>query len=271
MLAETASRSDHQRGPQAMAQWVEYKNGPNPRPVTLDFSGGCLFRACPLLERSHPASFDTGQRTHYERLILQLKQGDTVVFDGQAFKLGRFLGAGNATHVFELEGEGAVIRLPFLADGMFRFSAMNEFDVQKIRYSQGLEFTKHTAKALKGSGGAVKVLKEDPHGRFLVTEKVSGTQTGAGFLGSLLKDPSRALGAGEVLIFPNGHRTKPVDELSPLEREKLEKLIELMKENRHVKVFSRDEGLERSAVFVAASRQYLWDEVLRQWRVIDAE
>ncbi len=55
------------------------------------------------------------KRSPYDEAVLSLRKGDTVEFGAHKFVLGDFLGSGNSTFVFRLEGQpGKVIRIPFL-------------------------------------------------------------------------------------------------------------------------------------------------------------
>jgi hypothetical protein len=50
----------------------------------------------------------------YSGRVMGLKAGDTVVFGERSFKLTKFLGRGNAAHVWEIEGrDDVVLRIPF--------------------------------------------------------------------------------------------------------------------------------------------------------------
>lgn len=52
----------------------------------------------------------------YERNVWELRRGDTVVFSHKEFKLGEFLGAGNAVHAFALADNPKVaIKIPILS------------------------------------------------------------------------------------------------------------------------------------------------------------
>lgn len=54
--------------------------------------------------------------TIYDRSVLSIQKGDMVRFsDGREFRVGEFLGAGNATHIFAL-GSHSVLRIPFASD-----------------------------------------------------------------------------------------------------------------------------------------------------------
>jgi hypothetical protein len=184
-LAEHASQHDYFRTPEMTQSWVEYKNSPNPVPQTIDLSSWCLREACPVLERTLPSKVEA-QRTQYEHLLIGLKQGDTVVFDGRSFKLGKFLGAGNTTHIYEIQGTNQAIRLPYLTDNYFIDGAVvGDPQAQSTRLQKIRSFVTTTFQHLRKKKGAVKIYHLDPHDRFMLVEKIQGKQNGTSFLKSI--------------------------------------------------------------------------------------
>lgn len=89
-----------------------------PKPGRVDFTRACSGSNCSDLY-SLPLLAEPAEILEYERKVLQLKPGDTVKFSDGEFKLGEFLGAGNTTHVWAIEGRpDDALRIPFVTLGL---------------------------------------------------------------------------------------------------------------------------------------------------------
>lgn len=229
---------DQFRDPETAQKWIQYKNGTNHKPTKFDLSTDDYFV--------------------YESAVINIRKGDTVAFDNQVYKLGNFLGAGNQTHIYELAGySDRVIRIPFLTDEIFHRIKLPR--LQQLR-SSSLE----VAQALKKKRGAVKVFTQDSQGRFLIVEKVNGSQNADDFLLSINDRLPDSKTQREL-----SSRYKPISDfsaLTPVEQDKVRKLTVLMKDNYELKQLKGELWFNPSY-----TRQYVWDENNSLWRVVDAE
>jgi len=100
-----------------------YKNVPTGPKVLVDFSKqdptrvSLELQRIPELQKAYPRFPPT---THEYRM-LRLKRGDRIQFEDRQFRLGSFLGAGNTTHIWEIQDDPTkALRLPFLAAGLVK-------------------------------------------------------------------------------------------------------------------------------------------------------
>ena len=271
ILADIAYRDDSHRFDEGGLKniWRDYKNGPNLDPIKVDLSDACLAEACPQLARDHPpaAGMVGGHPTRYESTVLSLKRGDTVVFDGVEYRLGLFLGAGNTTHVFSIEGTRMVLRLSFLSDFIWEKLKRRYPMTQHERLNYIRARTKSTAQALRTKKGAVKIYKTDPDGRFMVAHKVHGTFSGAKLLGNLITFKGKVSG-DTPLFYPSYEHMLDQQLMTPLERQQLSQLLDLMIQNGEA-TLDKDTGIIQ--FYAIHSRQYIWDAYDSQWYVVDAD
>lgn len=180
----------------------EWTSEPSSEPVReirgIRFSGSSLY---PL--------------TRYEQKVLSLKEGDRVVFKGRTFILGKFLGAGNTNHVFELAGEEKVIKIPLLASA--RYKHQKESRTHAIKYTKVFLNSVKMMKRDKVSFNTVEIYNEEEDTDFIIAEKIQGF--------SLL----------DWLLFlkehyaKNGFDNSILRQLLPFENLQLEKLVEFFR------------------------------------------
>ncbi len=96
----------------------------------LNHPSGCVYRE-PMSRSLYPIS-------NYQMKIFLLRQGDTVVFSDRSFVLGNYLGAGNAAHVWEIQGDEInVLKIPVLnsetENAFYRFKGLRS--VEAARYT----------------------------------------------------------------------------------------------------------------------------------------
>lgn len=272
ILADVAYRSDQMRRafPNEMKIWMDYKNGSNPDPIKVDLSNMCaLGSACPILMRDHPTprEYVSGDPSVYERLVLSLKKGDTIVFDGHEYTLGDFLGAGNMSHVYAIAGTRTVIRLPFVSDFVWARLKRDRRMTQAERMRKLLDGTLAASGGLKRKKGSVAVYKTDTEGRFMITHKVYGTFSGEKLLRRIVTY-SDGLTGKDQLFYPAPGHFKSEAQMTALEREQFAQLLELMKQNGEASVDVKT-GLTK--VVALHSRQYIWDANDSRWYLVDSD
>ena len=127
----------------------------------------------------------------YEEKVLLLKIGDTVAFSGgKTFKLGRFLGAGNASHVFEVEGlPDAVLKIPFAANFLLiselassRASSEAHTAISVARSFIGDLESKAPRLAAFPRENKIQLLELGRFGEYVLTSKVVYAQTASDFM-----------------------------------------------------------------------------------------
>ncbi|MGZ3687299.1 MAG: hypothetical protein ACXWPM_07280 [Bdellovibrionota bacterium] len=137
--------------------------------------------------------------TMYSTRVMSLRRGDTVVVSGgKQFKLGRFLGRGNSTHVWAIDGEpGKALRLPFhVGPEPQEFiqdpELMRVFGTETAREFV-LQFREGIAHAPAGIP-KVEIFEVGLNNDYLVVSYVNGSERGDQFLSGLssLADPRRA-------------------------------------------------------------------------------
>jgi hypothetical protein len=266
VLAEYAYVEDSKRSAEATEVWIAYKNGPNPNPKTVDLSAACLQGVCTDLKNELKGSIDTiSSPTVYEDLVLQLRKGDTVIVDGDNHKLGEFLGAGNATHTYKLDGEPGIIRIPFLSNLVLERlrNRPNKSSLARLRFVR--KYARQFKKWIKTKVGGVKVTKAYRKTAITIVEEVPGKLSGYSFFQQMAKADADRL--EWVHYFPDSPVFKPMTELPERDRTLFKKLLDLMLKNGDAQ-----EG-EGGRVFfdVEEARQYLLDEKNAEWRVIDAD
>lgn len=159
-----------------------FKNGNAGMPPRLQASpirltGAEVARTSPELEilrARHPALFPPGETppTVYEARVLHLRKGDVVDFDGRvAVALGRFLGAGNNSHIFEAaDVSDAAIKIPFSSH---RRTAAAKKILGDLAKKAGL---------IPPDVPRVRIIEASPSGDYAIVSKIHGRLNGRDFL-----------------------------------------------------------------------------------------
>jgi hypothetical protein len=199
--------------------------------------------------------------TIYERRVLELRQGDTAHFYDRTFRLGRFLGSGNATQIFELADDPEkVIRIPFLVADLLLRTEQTNYD-QEDRLLRIREFMWRFVTQIGRKKGHVKIFEIGENFSYAVVQRVHGATNAIQFLQTLLAQ-QRPIVLGETLVWPASFRS----ELTPVENEKLTALLHLMAANQDaIRV------VDQTVIRSVPARQYLYDDWLKEWFVVDAE
>ncbi len=115
----------------------------------------------------------------YDACVLVLRAGDRVAVDGAAFRLGAFLGAGNASHVWRLSDRpDTVLRLPLLAGHLTEAAGSRR---ERIRDAmQVMVDTRDLARLAPRCAILPEV--SDPRGRFALAQYVPGSLTADRFV-----------------------------------------------------------------------------------------
>lgn len=206
----------------------------------------------------------------YDATVIQLRSGDTVRFSGgyqinlgegkgiqvesseRKFTLGRFLGRGNATHIYELEGHpDEVLRLPFAAG--FLAPPLKGITNRVRIVRDFVETYIKDWKMLKNKGvNIVDIRAYDTDYRYVVVSKITGTLTGEDYIDSLDPPPHIHLGIG--VVDPEVSASKIRD---PEQRRRFIELYEQCKlmDDPHMKT----------------ARQFVWDEGKSKWILADWE
>jgi hypothetical protein len=124
----------------------------------------------------------------YEQNIIEMRAGDTVKFGDKQFVLGEFLGAGNASHIYAIEGrDDAVIRIPYLSVFSQRQDLQQTFNNDNLSASR--EYLRQHVQFMKSINGmpCAKILEEDPLNRFVVASRVNGNKNAREFYFNLVK------------------------------------------------------------------------------------
>lgn len=262
MLGDYAWEVDLARTNASLRAWLAYKNSPGPVPITVDLSNPSSAKST-LLTRSLGDwnNRDLGYPTVYEEQVLHLRKGDTVVYDGVPYVIGDFLGAGNSTHVFALANyPGKVIRIPFLIRSRQLWGQGPE--AQQVRLDRIFSEVALWVKKMeqrKGHPG----YEVDPQNRFVIADRVMGSQSGLDFLQSIYLNGRDLTGSGVITWDPRFPGMKW--RVSPQDSAKLRVLIELMTENGQAHL---DGSVWRIAP--GRARQYVYDDELGEWRLVDS-
>jgi len=113
-LIKFALPEDQHRKASDETHFREYKNKEGRTPKVWSLSW----------EDTEKASAPGLNMSEYERKVLLMRKGDTIEVAGKIFgkhkiTLGKFLGAGNAFHAYEVEGSpGLVVKVPFIAENL---------------------------------------------------------------------------------------------------------------------------------------------------------
>ena len=181
----------------------------------------------------------------YDRAVLFLRKGDTVRYKSGTYVLGEFLGSGNATHVWAIEGDpNKVIRIPFLSFHLRDKLGGRDAGPSELVNAWLAGFKKTKTRKVK------KYFPKD-HTKSLVdhiiVQRVQGVENGLWFFRKM-SNPDRPY-ASELL-----------DEWEALKKagdkktaKKLEKLARKLDKTR------------------AGARQFIWDTEIEDWIQVDFE
>lgn len=284
-----------------------YKNSPNDKPITVSLDSAEIFQNSTELQEL--ASFDRElsnpkmELSHYDLALLKLKKGDSIRFGDEVFILGKFLGRGNVSHVYELANQkNKVIKLPFLSK---HIRASREARVQNLPFS-----AKNVAEMMHGLFQfTLQHFKQaeplpvdlDAKGRFALVEKVNGQESGFELIGTrfLLKalleqkrlkesseiDNILVLDLAPIVITENRERKKVISLFKEMQKRKELVLSSDPDADKIVLLSSRIKKYDRKFSVVKyhlkgfgdfymnsmVSRQYLYDVVKQAWIKVDSE
>lgn len=280
LLAKFSALPDILRPAQDLSDYIEQKNSPYAKPQRLDLGNACLSDECPILGdfiewNSDFLSLATyhqiGKPSRYESAVISLKKGDIVVFEGEEFRLGEFLGFGNATHIFALaDFHDQAIRIPLLVPGSLFWHSWNNasFEIPqngrlKIIRTLVLKYIEEA----KTNERLVPIIKADPLGRYLVVKRIHIKQHANDYIRDALKTAGRNYYVpGELLSWSD----LKIDSMAPFEQEKLLKLLEALRHDKAtIEVIAADRKTPLIALRTVVLRQYAWDGF--DWIKLDAE
>ena len=181
--------------------------------------------------------------TRYEQKVLSLKQGDRIVFKDKTFTLGKFLGAGNTNHVFEVAGEEKVIKIPLLASP--RYKHLEESRKHGIQYTKVFLDSVKLMKKDKVTFNTVKIYNEEGDTDFILAEKIQGFSLLDWLL--FLKNKYAKEGFDSTIL----------QKLDPFESQQLEKLVEFFR------------PFDRAMIFDFHVAQIFYDLKKDRWVLID--
>jgi hypothetical protein len=250
LVSTSSSRTAEQS---AIARRI--KSTPRATPATIDLTDeGARLPVKPELEvygstidgYDLPANLDA-----YDQAVLDLHTGDTVVFGNYQYKLGEFLGAGNATHVFALADHPKLaIRIPFHTVYLRRTLITRQFLIDRFITAEPKRPWWSFAKQVK-----IEIPK-DGRGFVLVT-RIWGTEDAENFLKALLTKFGDSRSLDDLWNIP-------YDDLLATARERGDKLA-LEKLTKLRKLGKKATGT------IGNIRQYVWDEKKRDWILADWE
>lgn len=241
--------------------WYSYKNNDNKRPgqkISLDDPS--------LKDRwimSQSVGVDLPSYPNlYERAVISLKRGDIVKFGTRSFKLGEFLGSGNASHVFELADQPhLVIKIPFIVSSLSRQTRVPKLSTVvnsgESHYDRIFEMLKLTTESLKKYRDDTIV---DPSFRYFIMPRTQG-QEATDFLSDvLIRARGRPLIIGEIIFY---EQIQPV--LSASELKLFSKLIQM-----GLQVGFTNKVGDDFALITSYLRQIMLSRS-NEWEIIDAE
>lgn len=202
-------------------------------------------------KRGWPAAMNYKPTIYAER-VLMLRSGDTVVFGEHRFTLKKFIGRGNATHVWEIEGrDDAVLKIPFYAGPVeSEHPWIDSPDFRALGTASARAFMRHYVARYADPPKDVPrvlILEYGHHHEYVLVSKVRGSQTGAEFLLSELQKKS----SNEEIL---------------LRKQKLIHYINRMLTERAKQFPSLSISSDQQAM-IKEARQFLWQE--RDWILVD--
>ena len=177
--------------------------------------------------------------------VAMLRAGDTIIIDGVQFRLGLFLGTGNATHVFELvDYPSDVLRIPFTTG---RLKNPLASDVEKVSDpKKRLEHYYKKEISLPAEISHTAIHEVGKTFAFARVDKVDGTLNGRDLLNRLSK-----------VRFFSMFTTSRTD------------LIKYQRLLREIEII--DPLAEKTGTLEQEARQFVWDDHLQEWILVDWE
>lgn len=206
------------------------------------------------IDGSYDADFYYDQVTSYAAKILSLRRGDKVTFpNGKSYTLGKFLGSGNLTHVYEIkEMEDQVLRITYPKSAELD----EEFDVFKNAFAYMVGYQKLSPKL-----NYINVSKESDfqNYHYLIVDKVESSTSGLDYLEQMFgKDLEklRSIKANENDIMNSGLNSKV--------KNLLLQSLELSKQEEDIdgtKILNR--------YTLSNTRQFSYSEKEKSWVLMD--
>ncbi|MBL7544235.1 MAG: hypothetical protein JNL11_10475 [Bdellovibrionaceae bacterium] len=273
ILTRFAYEPDVYRSSSDRVIWLQFKNGPNEKPQTVDLSNPKLNSSWPIGQKDSPGKFQNFPLL-YEAAVLSLKQGDTVRFGLKTFKLGEFLGNGNASHIFALAHQPdthqpeMVIKIPFLAANLANPNSIKGFqtvvDWRKSHYDRMLEVNRRSFLALEKERNDILT---DADFRYILMPRIRGSVLASDFLDLISRQiRGRGLYAGESFYL---NLEKLPADIDGVTRGRLLDLIGWMKSRGYVVMKNSAEGDVHVLETVVTRQLMLSDQ--GKWEVLDAE
>ncbi|MBI3535600.1 MAG: hypothetical protein HY072_08990 [Deltaproteobacteria bacterium] len=199
---------------------------------------------------------------NYQKVVLTLKAGDIVIYNGKKFRLGKFLGAGNTTHVFEIDKETGekpdqVIRIPFLINYFFTHADTRKRD--PMIYV--LDYVQNSEKVDSTEINRVQIIETATE--YIITTKVNGSLTGDRFLSSISFVHITAISYDTELVLAKVIANDLEEEGKNDIADKLRKLATQLKNLKHFK--------KEFKTLIDEARQFVWDEDKKDWYLVDFE
>lgn len=235
-----------------------------PRPATLDLHHPCNDNKCgtSVLQDSDwfPGGAAELELTGYQKAVLHLRQGDTVRSGGREWILGRFLGAGNATHVWEIEGKpGKVLRLPFLSSQLFGMGIRTTPTLERARQLMAPLRRPPKLPGLK----RVTVEKIGDLNEYAVVSRIDGDLNAFDFQEQnqafirTLRSKRETDGRFDIHEIARKHRlTQAEAKLLVEQHDKLERAMSIIDDPKN---------LRATASYDLHERQLVWDKTERDW------
>lgn len=179
--------------------------------------------------------------------------GHSLLLGKKKFRLGKYLGAGNTTHVWELADEpGKVLRIPFHVlplrkqdDGFFLVHKPDQF----------LAF--YVAVEPKYVSNRARILSSGPS--YAVQEKINAGETGANFLNRIA--PSLEMTPADANFSTFEVLQKNIKKLNRADQSRLRELSKAMS------IWQKDS----SRNYTNQSKQMVWDLDNNRWVLVDWE
>lgn len=262
LLARVAGTVDFRRTPDELRAFLAYKHAIELKdPVALMGRGvgarsEWLGRSAVWMDRHFALP------TIYEERVILLQQGDTVSFGDRHFTLEKFLGFGNATHVWSIkESSEVVLRVPLLVPGVSMWNLRRRAATQPNRLQIIRKLIGEYARKADKNSLLCPVEELGPQNSYMLVRRINGSETAFAYLRRELGKPH--LLPGEVLFWDNILRDARVDRT---ENPKLQKLLQVLQANQLVIPVS-----DSYAINVSDLRQFLWDQSADNWQLIDVE
>ncbi len=188
-------------------------------------------------------------------------QGKTYLLLGtQIFKLGDYLGAGNATQIFEIEGKpDRVLRIPFLPQAIKEICLESTFHPD----SCNKEFKKGM---LAGITNVIEILEEG-YGYWVVS-RVDGNENGIHFFESVIG--KKNVDPRNIFIDTEQWMEENKAKLDPSTFQKLQKLFDAMIEYDSIVQKSKQGRYFKKTMFnMSMASQWVWEPKKARWVLVD--